>query len=46
MLLRDARQALVRRFPYRVLDRIVGEEIVVVACLHAHQDPRTWRRRA
>lgn len=45
VLLRDARQALVRRFPYRVLYRIVGEEIVVVACLHAHQDPRTWRRR-
>jgi plasmid stabilization system protein ParE len=45
VLLRDTRQALVRRFPYRVLYRIVRQEIFVVACLHAHQDPREWRRR-
>lgn len=45
VLVRGTRQALVRRFPYRVLYRIVGDEVVVVACFHAAQDPRRWRRR-
>ncbi|MBM4063318.1 MAG: type II toxin-antitoxin system RelE/ParE family toxin [Planctomycetes bacterium] len=41
----DTRQALVRRFPYRVLYRILGAEVVVVACFHASRDPRGWRQR-
>jgi len=41
----DLRQALVRRFPYRVIYRIVGEEVVVVACFHAQRDPRIWTSR-
>ncbi len=45
VLLRDIRQALVRRFPYRVLYRIVRQEIFVVACLHAKHDPREWKTR-
>jgi len=41
----DTRQALVRRFPYRVLYRILGAEVVIVACFHASRDPRQWRQR-
>lgn len=41
----DIRQALVRRFPYRVLYRILGDEVVVVACFHARRDPRRWEER-
>lgn len=41
----DTRQALVRRFPYRVLYRLLGEEIVVVACFHARRDPSNWKLR-
>lgn len=45
VLVLDTRQALVRRFPFRVLYRIVGDEVVVVACYHSRRDPREWRRR-
>lgn len=38
----DTRQALVRRFPYRVLYRVVVDEVMVVACFHARRDPRRW----
>ena len=45
ILAADLRQALVRRFPYRVLYRIVGDVIQVVACYHGHRDPRLWTER-
>jgi plasmid stabilization system protein ParE len=45
MLTRDTRQILVRRFPYRLLYRVVGDALVIVACLHAGRDPELWRRR-
>ena len=45
VVLRDVRQALVRRFPYRVLYRIQGDRLVVIACFHASRDPRRWQRR-
>ena len=45
VLVLDTRQALVRRFPYRVLYRILGDEVVVVACFHASRDPRRWGER-
>jgi plasmid stabilization system protein ParE len=41
----DTRQALVRRFPYRVLYRVTADEVVVVACFHARRDPQRWQRR-
>lgn len=37
----SARRAIPRRFPYLLIDR----EILVIACMHAHRDPRLWRRR-
>lgn len=39
------RHALTRRFPYRVVYRLVGDEVIVVACFHAHRDPDVWTSR-
>ena len=43
---RQTRRALVRRFPYSVLYRIVGSNVVVVGCFHGSRDPRRWRNRS
>jgi plasmid stabilization system protein ParE len=42
---RHTRRALVRRFPYAVFYQLVGEQVVVVACMHGRRSPRRWRRR-
>jgi len=34
------------RFPYRIVYRIEGQSIVVLALLHAKQHDRHWRKRA
>ena len=41
----DTRQALLRRFPYSVLYRVLAEEVVVVACFHGKRDPLRWKQR-
>jgi len=45
ILHRDTRRALLRRFPYCLFYRLVGEQVVVVACMHAKRNPRSWRAR-
>lgn len=46
VLHRDTRRALIpRRFPYGLFYRIYGDTVVVVACMHAKQDPERWQRR-
>ena len=45
VLHRDARRALVQRFPYGVYYRIYGEDIVIVACMHVRRNPRLWKSR-
>ena len=42
---RDTRRALVRRFPYSVFYRVMGSDVVVVACFHGSRDPESWRGR-
>lgn len=42
---RQTRRALFRRFPYGLYYRIVDDQIVVVACMHARRDPRRWQSR-
>lgn len=42
---RDTRRANLRRFPYGVFYRILGADVVVIACFHASRDPRVWRAR-
>lgn len=42
---RDLRRALVRRFPYVVLYRLMGDSVVVVAIVHGRRAPARWRTR-
>ncbi len=43
---RDVRRVLLRRFPYALFFRIIGEKVQVLACFHTRRNPRVWRRRA
>jgi plasmid stabilization system protein ParE len=43
---RDARRALVARFPYSIPFREEGDQIVVLGVLHNRRDPRVLQRRA
>jgi plasmid stabilization system protein ParE len=42
---RDLRRAALRRYPYSLFFRIVGSQVVVVACAHAKRSPKSWRSR-
>jgi len=42
---RGARRYLLERFPYGRYYRLSGEQVVIVACLHAARDPELWRSR-
>lgn len=39
VLYRDVRRVLVHRFPFLLWYRVIGENVVVLACTHARQDP-------
>jgi toxin ParE1/3/4 len=41
----DIRKAIVRQFPYLVLYRIEGPEVIVVAIFHSARDPNIWQAR-
>ena len=41
----DIRSAKVKRFPYRVVYVVIGDEIDVIAVAHAKRRPAYWRRR-
>ena len=43
---RDARRALLRRFPYAVYFIFSGNNAEVFAVLHQHQEPSAWQSRA
>jgi hypothetical protein len=40
----EVRRLVVRRFPYAVYFREVGDELLVLA-IHGRQDPRRWQAR-
>ena len=42
---KDARQTTVKRFPYLVVYRILGKELIVVAVFHTSRDPAVWQQR-
>jgi len=42
---KNVRRALVRRFPYAVLYRVVSETVVVIACFHGKRNPQIWSSR-
>ncbi len=41
----DVRQAILRRFPYVVYFRLVGERVLIVSVFHASRDPESLRSR-
>ena len=41
----DIRRILLRRFPYCVFFIATEDEVVVLACLHGHRDPKIWKGR-
>jgi hypothetical protein len=44
-LKREVRRFVVRRFPYVVLIANIDGERRVIAVMHGHQEPRSWRGR-
>lgn len=42
----DIRQTMVRPFPYVISYLVEGNRIVVIAVLHGHRDPSSWKSRA
>lgn len=42
---KDRRRAVVARFHFNLIYLVGEDEIVVVACLHGHRDPRRWMGR-
>lgn len=44
-VLRGARRALLRRFPYTLFFTIEDQTLLVIACFHVSRDPRIWRKR-
>jgi plasmid stabilization system protein ParE len=45
VIYREARRALLHRFPYAVFFRVYGETVVVLACMHGRRDPTRWKAR-
>jgi plasmid stabilization system protein ParE len=43
---KDVRRAVVRRFPYGVFYRVVGQRIIVLGVFHGRRHPRSWQSRA
>jgi plasmid stabilization system protein ParE len=41
----QTRRALFRHFPYSLVYRVEGDDILVIACHHHRQRPERWRKR-
>ena len=42
---KDRRRAPIARFHFNLIYFVTEDEIVIVACLHGHRDPRRWMGR-
>jgi plasmid stabilization system protein ParE len=42
---KEARRAMLRRFPYGVFFRVLSDRVQVIACLHTSRDPHRWQGR-
>ena len=42
---REARRALIRRFPYKIIYLFEAERVEVLGVVHAGRDPQFWQRR-
>ena len=45
VVLRDARRAKLRTFPYLIYYRVHADRIEVIAVLHGSRDPKRWQER-
>jgi plasmid stabilization system protein ParE len=41
----SVRRAMLRRFPYAIIFKMEGDDIVILACLHMSRDPARWHGR-
>lgn len=41
----DTRRAALRRFPYAIYFRVLGDDVIVLA-VHGRQDPQHWQSRS
>jgi plasmid stabilization system protein ParE len=41
----DTRRVLLKRFPYAVIYKLVGDDVLVTACFHTSRDPASWKAR-
>lgn len=42
---RNAKRAIIRRFPFGIYFRVENETIIVLAVMHASRHPRRWKSR-
>ena len=42
---RDVRRIIIKHFPYQLIYRVEGDEIVIYAVAHQKQRPGYWRKR-
>lgn len=45
VLHKQIRRVLIRRFPYGIFYIFEDDRIIVIACLHAKRDPKSWQGR-
>jgi plasmid stabilization system protein ParE len=41
----EIRRVMLDRFPYLLIYKVFAEEVLVIACTHAHRDPCYWVER-
>ncbi|MGH8657560.1 MAG: type II toxin-antitoxin system RelE/ParE family toxin [Gammaproteobacteria bacterium] len=44
-LSKRTRRCLVSKFPYGIIYKLAGKQIIVVAVAHLHQEPKYWASR-
>ncbi len=42
----DVRQLALKRFLYVISFRVTNEQVEILAILHGHRNPETWKRRS
>lgn len=46
VLSKNTRRCRLRRFPYAVIYRMMNDTLLVIAVMHLHRNPDTWRMRS
>ncbi|BFM40213.1 type II toxin-antitoxin system RelE/ParE family toxin [Synechocystis sp. LKSZ1] len=45
VIYKQVRRALIRRFPYGIFYVLEKDCVVVIACFHSKQNPKSWKTR-